>query len=113
VQLIPFAEFAKALTAGCGVDAASYSGGRAITGESLDKKLTDGTFGQTDVHPVVKVLREMYETHGLIDAVLKEQVKSMEDVIKFTKDQGYDDSVAAALINFISARKPIGGCSNG
>jgi len=35
VQLVPFNAFAKSLTAGSGVDASSYSGGRALTGESL------------------------------------------------------------------------------
>lgn len=35
VQIVPFAEFMKALTAGSGVDASSFSGGRAMTPESM------------------------------------------------------------------------------
>jgi len=44
VQLVPFAEFAKALTAGTGVDASTFSGGRALTPESLRGKTVNMLF---------------------------------------------------------------------
>lgn len=41
VSLVPYAEFMKALMAGAGVDAGSFSGGRALVGESLQGEATD------------------------------------------------------------------------
>jgi len=44
VQLLPFAEFAKSLTAGAGVDAGTMTGGRALTRESLQGKSVSTLF---------------------------------------------------------------------
>ena len=41
ITMIPFQEFAKALTAGSGVDASSFTGGRALAGESLQGNVSD------------------------------------------------------------------------
>lgn len=41
VRIVPFAEFMKALTAGGGIDAANFSGGRALTPESMQGATVD------------------------------------------------------------------------
>jgi len=105
VQLIPFAEFAKALMAGAGVDAASYSGGRALTGEHLDETVVDATFGQTDVKKISYEEQRRY-FDSLLGNIKKGSITSMNDVINYTLDQGYDDSVAAALIDFVAKKIP-------
>lgn len=50
VQLVPFTAFAKSLTAGGGVDASSFSGGRALTGESLQ----GAKFGESEMTKLFK-----------------------------------------------------------
>lgn len=107
VQLIPFPEFVKALTAGAGVDAAQYTGGRALTGENLDNELKDLTFGQTDV----KTIKMPYEEtrryfDGVVSGIFKGSIKSMNDVVDYTLDQGYSDGVAGSLIDFVAQKIP-------
>lgn len=103
VQLIPFEAFAKALMAGAGVDAANFTGGRALSPESVDENLVDQTFGQTDV-PNVPYAESRRYFDGLMAKMVKGQVSSMNDVVSYTLDQGYDDSVAASLIDFVSTK---------
>ena len=105
VSVIPFPEFAKALMAGSGTDAASYTGGRALTGESMDHLLTDQTFAQTDKEKITYQDSRKY-MDGLLVAIAKGRVKSMNDVVSFTLDQGYSDGVASALIEFIAKKIP-------
>ncbi|RDE12128.1 MAG: hypothetical protein C4K49_10625 [Candidatus Thorarchaeota archaeon] len=50
VQLVPFTSFAKSLTAGGGVDASSFSGGRALIGESLQ----GAKFGEPEMTKLFK-----------------------------------------------------------
>ena len=106
VQMIPFTEFAKALMAGAGVNAGAYTGGRALTGENLQDHVVDGTFGQTDI---IKNL-PYEESRNFFDNVLvmikHEKIMSMNDVISYTLDQGYDRGVASTLIQFIAKKLP-------
>jgi hypothetical protein len=106
VQLIPFKEFAKALMAGSGVNAANYSGGRALTGENLEETVTDLTFGQTDANQVVSYEEGRRFFDGLMASMTKGKVTSMNDVISYTLDQGYQDGVAASLIDFVARKIP-------
>ena len=106
VQLIPFDQFAKALMAGTGVDAATYSGGRALTAENMDEVLVDQTFGQRDVPLGVNYEDGRKFFDGVLVAISKGKITSMEDVKKYTVDQGYDNGVAVALIDFIAKKIP-------
>ncbi len=96
VQLIPFNEFVKALTAGSGVNAAEYTGGRALTGESLQ--------GDEKKDVPYEEMRKMWDS--LLGEVNKGRLVSMNDVHDYILDQGYSDGVTAALIKFISRKLP-------
>jgi len=103
VQVIPFTEFAKALMAGSGVDAASYSGGRAMTGEHIDSTTVDGTFAQTDVTPEVTYEEGRRYFDDLLLNIKNGNIVSMNDVMSYTLSQGYTEGVASVLIDL--ARK--------
>lgn len=108
VQLIPFQEFAKALMAGSGVDAASFSGGRALTPENINSELTDGTFGQSDVKNIgidYEEGRRYFD--NLLLAIKQGKISSMNDVVNYTMSQGYTDSVASVLIDFVAGKIPM------
>jgi hypothetical protein len=124
VSLVPFEEFAKALltmeapgevqdtddfwkalTAGSGVNAANYSGGRALSGESLDNEVADLTFGSRDV-PEVPYEEGRRYFDGLLAGLSKGKIASLNDVVSYTQDQGYSDSVAATLIDFVARKIP-------
>jgi len=107
VQVIPFTEFAKALMAGAGVDAASYSGGRALSPEHIDSKTVDATFAQTDVSPEITYEEGRRFFDGLLLSIKQGKIASMNDVISYTLDQGYSDDVAAAMIDFVSRKIPM------
>lgn len=124
--LVPFPEFAKALMAsadvldkqdetdpfwkammaGSGVDASSFTGGRALTGESLDEKLVDLTFGQTDLHPTMTYEEGRRYFDGMLKAIHHGKIASLNDVVSYTLDQGYPDGVAATLIDFVARKIP-------
>lgn len=103
VQVIPFREFAKALMAGSGVDASSYSGGRALSPENLNPELTDATFGQTD-----KLSHDDLRAYfdELLIRIKNNTISSMNDVLAFTRDKGYSDEVSSVLINFVTDKIP-------
>ena len=85
VTLVPFAEFAKALSAGGGADAAAFIGGRALTPESLQ--------GYTsDVLPMSE-LRSMFS--DLLKAMRDSKVTDYNDMINFVYDRGYEGNTAA------------------
>ena len=100
VSILPFPEFAKALMAGSGVNAASFSGGRALTGESL--------MGATS-----NILPDMmgYETARILaDEIIinirNRVIKSHADLTDFIKSKGYSLEVAARLIKYIADKLP-------
>jgi len=109
VQLIPFSafakavsfsegntsldEFVKALTAGGGVDAASFTGGRALTPESLQ--------GSTVQYVVKKdELDDLFKS--LMVEMIKGTVSNYNDLTNYVLDRGYSDGVARRIISHVS-----------
>lgn len=96
VTLVPFAEFAKALTAGGGVDASSFFGGRALTPESLQ--------GHTsDVVPDSE-LRSLFS--DLLKSIRDDRVNNYNDMLNFVYDHGYDGNTAVKIVNYIARKLP-------
>jgi len=100
VSLVPFKQFAKALMVGDGVDAAQFTGGRALIPESLQGVVTKETDLTLPKEELSKVFDELFS------ALKNEEVVSYNDLISFVLTRGYDSSVAAELIRFISDRLP-------
>jgi len=103
IQLIPFSEFAKALMAGSGVNAANYTGGRALSGESLKGDENASRQSIDDVN-------DYEEARKLFDEVLigikSGRVVSMNDVIDVVLGKGYSDPKAVKIINFLQMKMP-------
>lgn len=97
VQVIPFNAFAKALTAGGGVNAAEFSGGRAMTPESLQ-----GT--TVNVIPDRRELRALFG--DLLKAVRNGSVRDYNDMVNFVYSRGYDGNMAATLVNYLARKIP-------
>jgi hypothetical protein len=96
VQIVPFEAFAKALTAGGGVDAAAFTGGRALSPESLQ--------GSTvDVIPMSDV-RGMFS--DLLKAIRDGKITNYNDMINFVYDRGYEGNTAARIVNYIARKIP-------
>lgn len=96
VSLIPFPEFAKSLMAGSGVDAATFTGGRALTPENLQ-----GTAGPRAMSEEFKQLFRQ-----LLTAVSEGRVSSYGDMIEFVIDKGYPAAEASELIQYLSYKIP-------
>lgn len=109
VQLIPFEafakalsfsegntsldEFVKALTAGSGVDASQFTGGRALTPESLQ--------GSTVKYVVKKdELDELFKS--LMVEMIKGTVRNYNDLTNYVLDRGYSDGVARRIISHVA-----------
>lgn len=109
VQLIPFNAFAKALsfsegntsledfvkalTAGSGVDASQFTGGRALTPESLQ--------GSTVKYVVRKdELDELFKS--LMVEMIKGTVRNYNDLTNYVLDRGYSDGVARRIISHVA-----------
>lgn len=100
VSIIPFAEFAKALMAGSGVNAAHFTGGRALTGESLmgaTSNILHGTMG----YETARLLAD-----EIIINIRNRSIKSHADLTDFIKSKGYSQEVAARLIKYIAEKMP-------
>ncbi len=107
VQLLPFNEFAKALSAGAGVNAAAFTGGRALTRESLQGAMR--RMRQQKLPPGLTAvpyaeLRRAFD--GVISSVMKGRITSYNDVVDYVLDLGFSTEVCAELIKFISERLP-------
>ena len=98
VQMVPFAEFAKALTAGSGVDAATFTGGRALTPESLQG--APAAMGAPDM----KDIRALFS--DLLKAVRDGRVRDYNDMINFVYDRGYEGNTAVRIVNYIARKVP-------
>jgi hypothetical protein len=96
VQILPFAAFAKAMTAGGGVDAAAFIGGRALTGESLQGSTVD-VIRMSDV-------RAMFS--DLLKAIRDRKVTDYNDMLNFVYDRGYEGNDAARIVNYIARKVP-------
>ncbi len=100
-SIVPFKEFVKALMAGSGVDAAAFTGGRALVPESLQGAAVD--YRSSNKLPPEE-LNSLFS--DVFEAIKNERVVSYNDLISFVLTRGYDSSVAAELIQFISSRLP-------
>jgi hypothetical protein len=103
VQLLPFSEFAKALMAGSGVDAGSFTGGRALAGESLQGAQSQEV-GELPSSVSEADLQKLFIK--LLGAVRKGEVKTVNDVISFVLDEGYSEGTAADIVQFIFKKIP-------
>jgi hypothetical protein len=96
VQVVPFAAFAKAMTAGGGVDASMFSGGRALTGESLQGSTVD-VLQMSDV-------RGMFS--DLLKAIRDRKITDYNDMLNFVYDRGYEGNDAVRIVNYIARKVP-------
>lgn len=96
VQVVPFTEFAKALMAGSGVDSGSFSGGRALVGESLQ--------GSVSYEIDMRDVRSMFS--DLLKAVRDGRISSYNDMLNFVYDRGYEGNTASRIINYIARKIP-------
>ncbi len=96
VQVIPFAAFAKALTAGSAVSPAAFMGGRALTPESLQ-----GT--TVDVLPMSDI-RGMFS--DLLKAIRDGKIADYNDMLNFVYDRGYEGNTATRIVNYIARKIP-------
>jgi hypothetical protein len=107
VQLIPFQEFAKALMAGAGVDAGSFTGGRALTRESL-QGASQASEGEEEEKQGLSLsdadLRQLF--NRFLAAVRRGEVRTTNDVLAFVLDEGYSSGVAADIVQFIFQKVP-------
>ena len=96
VQIVPFQAFAKALTAGGGANAAMFTGGRALTPESLQ-----GT--PVEVIPMID-LRAMFS--DLLKSIRDGKVINYNDMLNFVYDRGYEGNTATRIVNYIARKVP-------
>lgn len=100
VQIVPFKEFAKALMAGSGVNAANFTGGRALVGESLQGSTVD-TFP-----PIPREdLRTLFS--DLLKSVRREKIQNYNDLINFMLDRGYDNFMTSQLVRYTARKIPM------
>lgn len=97
VQMVPFAVFAKALTAGGGVDASTFTGGRALTHESLQGN-------PSDTVPPPEELKGLFG--DLLKAVRNHKITTYNDMLNFVYDRGYEGNSAAKIINYLTRKIP-------
>jgi len=103
VQMIPFTEFAKALTAGGGVNAADYTGGRALTAEDMGDKLASTIMEDGDDLPAsYRELRAIFSQLFLLMIVGK--IRSMADVQRFVREHGYNEDTANRIYGFVQSK---------
>jgi len=96
VGLVPFKEFIKSLMAGSGVNAADFSGGRAMIGEELmGVKRPALSPGQLEL---------LFD--NVIGGVQEGEIEGYNDLVSFVLDKGYEGSVAAQIIDFLMSKIP-------
>jgi hypothetical protein len=104
VQLMSFPEFAKALMAGAGVDAGSFTGGRALAGESLQGASQESSGEEKGLSLSDTDLRQLF--NRFLAAVRRGEVRTTNDVLAFVLDEGYSSGVAADIVQFIFQKVP-------
>jgi len=104
VSIIPFAQFAKALMAGDGVNAEAFTGGRALTPESLQGSELSDTFNAQGYSIPYGELRRVFD--ALLAAITSGKVKSYNDVMEFILSRGYPSNISAELIQYITRKLP-------
>jgi hypothetical protein len=107
VRVLPFAAFAKALMVGSGVDAAQFTGGRALVNESLQGAtgtvdtvaVADGAVAIEDSQ-LLSLFREMWH------AIRSGEVDTFDELLAFVMLRGYNGSVAAEIVRFVLSKLP-------
>lgn len=97
VQMVPFAAFAKALTAGSGVDASLFTGGRALAPESLHGS-------HPDIGPNTPSLRKLFA--DFFQDVRDRRITTYNDAVNFVYRYGYAGTEAIRIVNYLSQRVP-------
>jgi len=97
VQVVPFEAFAKALLAGGGVNAATFTGGRALTSESLQGSPVDLGVNMSDIRALFS---------DLLQSIRRGQINSYNDMLNFVYDHGYDGNTAVRIVNYIARKIP-------
>jgi hypothetical protein len=100
VSDVPFAEFAKSLMAGSGVDAGSYTGGRALTPESLmgtDAGHNKPLLGYPEY-------RNLFD--DLLTKVIDSSIKSYPDVMNYIQSKNYPAELTAEIIEYLVNKLP-------
>jgi len=104
VSIVPFPVFAKALMAGSGVNAEMFTGGRALTPESLQ-----GSGVENILHNEGSTI-PYGETRRIFDDLLVRikggGISSYNDVVSYITAQGYPNEVTAQLLQFLQKKLP-------
>ena len=116
VQMGPFKEFCKSLMAGSGVDAAAYTGGRALTPESTrrvfnNRKDKPGEYMHLDLSDETDDPRITYGMYyklftELLYALNKKEVTSWEQVSEWISKQCLPEDIALQVTGFIAKNIP-------
>jgi hypothetical protein len=95
VQIVPFKEFMKALTAGSGIDASSFTGGRALTPESMQGATTSliGSRSREE-------WREIFDTFA--KAVAAGNLNNINELYDFGDNLGLDRDEIEAVRETVS-----------
>ena len=101
VSTIPFKEFAKALMAGSGVDAASFTGGRATIPEDMQGVVVDEVQRPDEKISGISPSDLTLLFEDVISAIRSGLIMSPVDLVSFVAEKGYTGSVAAQIIQFI------------
>lgn len=104
VQIIPFTEFAKALSAGYGVNAETFTGGRALTPENLQGSEIKNAYNAQGHELPYGELRRVFD--ALLASIKSGRVQSYNDVMEFILSRGYPSNISAELIKFITQKLP-------
>jgi len=100
VSILPFPEFAKALMAGSGVNAANFTGGRALSPESLMGAADNANPGAIQ-YETARILAD-----EIIINVRNRSIKSIKDMTDFILSKGYSSDVTARLVSYIANKLP-------
>ena len=98
VQLVPFNNLVKALTAGGGVDASQFTGGRALIGETLM-----GVSDQIDPNTRKvdnKVLKSLFS--NMLAEIQRGNIGNSDDLASYVVDKGFSGPVALKVLNFLN-----------
>ena len=93
VQLVPFAAFAKSLTAGSGVDASKFSGGRALTPETKHPETVK--IGPDQLSSVFK---------SFLKGVKEGKLGSYDETRSWVRGQTPSETSADQIMDFIFAK---------
>lgn len=107
VSVIPFKEFAKALMAGSGVNAAEYTGGRALTPEVMKRTLFNIVPGLDKQTKEVRTSQEATDCFNDVWLGIQlGQIHNKEEMCSYLTLRGYNYETSEAITNFIVEHLP-------